>query len=101
MSVNPKGSSSAPLPLLKNAAGAPMVYFDNVPVCGAFCGHIEVELSARMLLPKADGSVTVDMACTGHLRCSPQAAAALRDSLNKALDLLTQQTEETSPLLKN
>lgn len=86
--------------MLKNAAAAPMVYFDGVPVYGVFSGNLELELSARMLMPKPDGSVVADMACTAHLRCSPKAAVMLVDALTKALDMLSKQAPE-SGLLAN
>jgi hypothetical protein len=92
MSVNPKQSTAAPQVLLKNAAAAPVIYFDAVPVFGSFAGHIEVEIAARILMPKPDGtSVVAEMLCVAHLRCSPQAAEALTDALDKALDMHTKQ----------
>lgn len=86
MSLKGKGVPSAP-PLLKNAALAPVVFFDNVPVYGALAGNVEVELSARMLMPKPDGGVGVDMTCAAHLRCSIPAAMLLRDALDKAIGM--------------
>ena len=88
-------------PLLRNSATAPMVYFDNAPVFGSFCGNIEIELAARMLMPKPDGSVTSDMGCTAHLRCSPHAATMLIDALQKALSMHKQSLEEPSPQLNS
>jgi len=89
MSTRPKdGMSAPPLPLLKNVGAAPLVYFDGVPVFGTYAGNIEVELSARMLMPKPDGSVITDMGCTAHLRCSPQAAQMLVGALQTALAML-------------
>lgn len=98
MAVN---KPSAPAPLLKNAATAPMVYFDGVPVYGCFAGNLELELSARMLMPKPDGTVIADMACTAHLRCSPGAAIALVDALTKALDMHSKQLEKPNDQLSN
>ena len=91
----PPSSAPAPLPLLKNAGAAPLVYFDTVPVFGNFAGNIEIELAARMLMPKPDGSVLADMACTAHLRCSPNAAQMLIEALTKTLDMLAKQQGET------
>lgn len=101
MSLKGKGSVPGPAPLLKNAAAAPVIFFDNVPVFGTYAGIVEVELGARLLMPKADGSVATDMSCTGHLRCSPQAAMMLVDALTKALDMLSKQEEQRSDLLPN
>lgn len=100
MSTKPKPPSGlAPAPLLKNAANAPFIYFDNVPVFGTYAGNLEVELAARQLLPKPDGSVVADKACTAHLRCSPQAAIQLVDALQKALDMFSKQQEQRTELL--
>lgn len=108
MAINGKSASSAPAPLLKNAAAAPIVYFDNVPVFGTFAGNLEIELATRLLMPKADGSVMADMTCAAHLRCSEQAAISLVEALSKALDMLAKQKklqseapEERSELLVN
>lgn len=88
-------------PLLKNAGSAPFVYVDNVPVFGTFAGNIELELAARVLMPKPDGTVAAEMSCTGHLRCSPNAAMMLIDALTKALDMLSKQQAEPSNLPSN
>lgn len=84
--------------LLKNAGTAPLVYFDNVPVYGTWGGNLEVELATRLLMPRSDGAVGVDMGCTAHLRCSPAAAMQLIDALTKALDMLSRQQSEKSEL---
>jgi len=102
MSTKPKppaAGTPGAAPLMKNAANAPLVYFDNVPVFGTYAGNLEVELAARQLVPKPDGSVGADMACTAHLRCSPQAAIMLIDALQKALDMYSKQQEQRSELL--
>ena len=93
MSIKVK-SPAGPAPLLKNAATAPVVYFDGVPVYGCFAGNIEIELANRLLMPKPDGTVGTDMGCAAHLRCSPTAAAQLVDALTKALDMLSKQQEQ-------
>lgn len=104
MSLKGKVSPSAS-PFLKNAGAAPIVYFDNAPVRGTYSGNIEVELAARMLMPKPDGSVVAEMSCTAHLRCSPLAARILIEALANALDILAKQPadedEQVSELLKN
>lgn len=88
MSLKGKPTAS-PAPLLKNAALAPVIYFDNVPVYGVLASNIEIELSARLLMPKPDGGVSADMTCVGHMRCSIAAARMLRDALDKALEMAT------------
>ena len=61
---------------------------------GALQNIIELELSARMMQPRPDGSVQADMVCTAHLRCSVAAAQALRDAIDKALELFTNQPQQ-------
>lgn len=100
MSIKGK-SSPGPAPILKNAAAAPFIYVDSVPVYGTFAGSIEIELAARTLMPKPEGNVVAEMSCTGHLRCSPHAAMILIDALTKALDMLSKQQAQPSDLLSN
>jgi hypothetical protein len=91
MSIKGK-DTPVPAPMLKNAASAPVIYFDNVPAMGGFGGNVEIELAGRLLMPGRDGvSVTIDMGCVAHLRCSRDAAAMLRDSITKVLEMLDNQ----------
>lgn len=85
MSVDPKAKPIAPL--VKNAAAAPVVFFDNAPAYGAMNGIIEAELTTRALTPRTDGSVAVEQVSVGHLRCSIQAAASLREALDRAIEM--------------
>lgn len=82
---------AAPPPLLKNASSAPFVYFDNAPLYGIAGMGIEVELTAASIVPKADGAVSREAVCVAHLRCSPQTALGLIDSLQKALKMYQDQ----------
>lgn len=93
MSVKGK-AQAAPAPLLRNVGTAPVVYFDSVPVFGTFGGVIEMELSTRVMLPKADGGVIVESMCSAHLRCPPAAAGQLIESLQRALKMLEQQVAD-------
>lgn len=94
-----KGKATAvSTPAIKNALTAPLVYFDNVPVYGAGQGSVDVELTSRLLMAETDGSVSTHMVCTGHLRCSPQAAAILIDALQKALKMHEKQAAPSAPL---
>jgi hypothetical protein len=86
MSLNGKRAPASPS-MMKNATTAPVIYFDGIPVFGALQNIIELELSARMMQPRSDGSVQADMVCTAHLRCSHAAAQGLRDAIDKALEL--------------
>jgi hypothetical protein len=81
----------APAPLLKNASAAPFIYFDNAPLYGIAGLGIEIELTAASIVPKADGAVMREAVCVGHLRCAPQAALGLIDSLQKALRMYNDQ----------
>lgn len=96
MSVKVKSPSGA-VPLLKNAAAAPVVYFDSAPLFGTMAGVVEVELSTRILMPTSSGGIAGEALCVGHLRCSPQAALALADALTKAVDMLRGQTTDSEP----
>jgi hypothetical protein len=78
-------------PLLKSAAVAPFIYFDGAPAYGCANGIVEIELAARVLMPKNDGTAATDLVCVSHLRCSAAAASNLREALDKAIEMLTQQ----------
>src|SRR5258708_3558067 len=69
---------------------APLVYFDIVAAYGAMHGAVEVELATRILVPKTDGATEVKFLSSGRLRCSPTAAANLRNALDAALKMLEQ-----------
>lgn len=90
MSVKVRTTGAA-APLLKNASAAPFVYFDNAPLYGVAGMGIEVELTAATIVPKSDGTVTREAVCVAHLRCSPQTALGLIDSLQKALKMHSDQ----------
>lgn len=89
-------SPASSVPMMKNAATAPLIYFDSAPVRGSFKANIEIELAARYLMPKPDGSVTAEMVCVAHLRCSPQSAAHLIDSLQNAVEI-SKQSQDMLP----
>jgi hypothetical protein len=71
-------------------AAAPLVYFDIVGAYGTMNGAVEIELATRVLVPKPDGSTDVKFLSSGRLRCTPVAAANLRNSLDAALKMLEQ-----------
>lgn len=83
----PPASNKPPVSLFKNAASAPMVFFDSVPSYGTLGGVIEVEIAARVLVSRSDGTVGVEVISAGHLRCGIEAAASLRDTLDRALTM--------------
>ena len=85
---NPK---PPPAILYEDTGGlAPLVYFDIVAAFGVMNGGIEVELATRILVPKTDGATEVKFLSSGRLRCSPTAAANLRNALDAALKMLEQ-----------
>jgi hypothetical protein len=85
-----------------SAERAPLIYFDGVSCFGHHNGAIQIELAANLLMPVGAG-VRVDIIQTGHIRCSPAAAVALREALDKALAMYQQgqQQAETIPGMKN
>ncbi len=69
---------------------APMVYFDIVGAYGTMSGAVEIELAARILIPRANGSTEVKFISSGRLRCSAAAAVNLRQGLDAVLKMLEQ-----------
>ena len=79
------------LPHYRSTEIAPFIFFDNAPAYGVLGGVIEVELTARTLLPNFSGAgVGTEIVPSARLRCSANAAAQLIDTLTKALDMLKQ-----------
>lgn len=76
---------------------APFIYFDAAPTYGHLGGAIQIELAARIITLVEDDKVTFPFVVTAHLRCSPIAAAMLKDSIEKALALLQQPQESEAP----
>jgi hypothetical protein len=50
-------------------------------------GAIEIELVARSLIPSLDHAVNSELVTTARLRCSPRAAASLREAIDQALQM--------------
>ncbi len=73
-------------------ADAPFVYFEGATCFGACAGTIQIELGAKIFNATADGSVATDVVTVAHLRCSPAAAASLRDAIDQALALAMAET---------
>ena len=76
-------------PPYRNVDNAPFVYFDVVPSFGVMNGTVQIELAARTLSP-AGRDVEVELVACGRLRCSPAAAQALRDAIDKTLKMLAE-----------
>lgn len=93
------------LPLMKNTATAPMIYFDGAPTLGLSNSVVEIDLSARVMNLYQGDRVTTDTLCVAHLKCSIEAAVQLRTAINKALamakyeeaDVLPEDDDEPSP----
>jgi len=76
------------------SASAPIIFFDGVSCHGAMHGIIEIELAARIMAPTQDGLVETRFIPAGRLRCSPVAAAALTDSIEKATKMVEQPQQQ-------
>ncbi|WP_315792260.1 MULTISPECIES: hypothetical protein [unclassified Bradyrhizobium] len=81
---------------------APFIYFDGATCFGQNGGAIQIELAANVLMPDDEG-VKILITQTAHLRCSPGAAANLRDALDKAIAMVQQGQDQpiSVPLVKN
>ena len=89
--ADPENTKPPPDFIYEDAGGlAPVVYFDIIGAYGTMHGAIEVELATRILVPRADGSTEIKFLSSGRLRCSANAAANLRNSLDAALKMLEQ-----------
>ncbi len=78
------------------SGSAPFIYFDGVSCHGTLHGVIEIELAAHIMAPLMDGTVQTKLVPAGRLRCSPAAAAALRDSIDIATKM-AEQPQQQSP----
>lgn len=87
-----------------SAERAPFIYFDGVSCFGHHNGTIQIELATNLLMPVGAG-VRIDVIQAGHIRCSPAAATALREALDKALTMFQQGQgqiqAEPIPAIKN
>jgi hypothetical protein len=90
---NPAGESQVSPGFRENLA-APIVYFDASSAHGVLQGAVQIELVSRILVPLTNGGVKIEFSVTGRLRCSPNAARILRDSLDKALGMLSMPQQE-------
>ena len=75
---------------LGSSERAPFIYCDGVALYGINGGIIQLELAANTIMAEGAGTRT-DVLITAHLRCSPGAAIMIRDSIDKALALPSQQ----------
>jgi len=82
-------------PTALGAEYAPFIYFDGVSAFGVNFGAIQLELAANIVVPDPTGptGTRTDVTMTAHLRCSPNAAADLKLSIEKALEMLARSQE--------
>jgi hypothetical protein len=93
VSTSPPESAQSSIQIVGNEQ-APFIYCDGVSAYGTQNGTIQIELAARTMLPAADSrNVTNEFVATAHLRCSPAAAAAMKDAIEKALKMFAQTTQ--------
>ena len=92
MSTDPTELPAVPAPpTIAGNERAPFIYCDGVSAYGSQHGAIQIELAARTMLPLPDGvTVKNEFIVTPHLRCSPAAALALKDAIEKALAQLAE-----------
>jgi hypothetical protein len=83
-------------PPYEDSHTAPFIYFDITAAHGTMNGAIQIELASRILIPDPGGPVEVRFRTTGHLRCSPVAAAQLRDSLDAAIKMMGQPQQQSA-----
>ena len=74
-------------PQYADSSDAPTMYFDGVACHGVMHGVIQIEIAGRVMIPRQDGGVDIKFVPTGRLRCSAEAARALRQSLDIALSM--------------
>jgi uncharacterized membrane protein len=74
---------------VKDAAHAPVIYFEGVPTLGFNNGIMNLMLAVGLVLPTSDGNTLTEPVAVAHLRCNVVAAIALKDALDKVLLLAT------------
>lgn len=90
-----------PLPVIirgrRNNDDAPFIFFDKVTVVGAMTGSvIQIELGATALSGHADETTSAEVVTVARLRCSAEAATALRNATHHALKLLEEPHSQPS-----
>ena len=77
-----------PTPAVSGSDAAPIVYCDGIVAAGMLGGIVQLELAANCLIPlelENNRPPRNRVLVTGHIRCSAQAALAIRDSIDKLL----------------
>jgi hypothetical protein len=88
-------NAPAVTPSYEDSHSATFVYFDIVAAHGTMNGAVQIELASRTLVPNPRGHVEIRFRTTGHVRCTPIAAAQLRDSLDAAIKMLEQPQQQS------
>jgi hypothetical protein len=70
---------------VKDAARAPVIYFEAVPTFGFNNGVVNLMLAVGLIMPTKDGGILTEPVAVAHLRCNIAAAMQLRDTIDKAL----------------
>lgn len=84
--IDPAGN----VPTFENNVDVPTIYFDIAPAYGVMSGIVQIELGARILVPRQDETVDVRFVSCGRLRCSAAAAVHLRNAIDASLKMLEQ-----------
>jgi hypothetical protein len=74
-------------PQYADSSDAPTIFFDCIARYGVMDGVIQIEIAGSVMVPRQDGGVDIKFVPTGRLRCSAEAARALRQSLDIALSM--------------
>jgi hypothetical protein len=69
-----------------SSAAAPFIYSDGVATFGVQGGVLQIELAANTIVPDGAGTKS-EFLVVAHLRCAPEAARAIRDAIDRALEM--------------
>jgi hypothetical protein len=86
--------------IYENVDTAPIVYFDIAPAHGVIGGAVQIELAVRILNAVSDGKVETKFITSGRLRCSPVAALNLRNAIDAALVMMSEQPQAPAATAK-
>jgi hypothetical protein len=62
------------------------IYCDGVATFGVQGGVLQIELAANTIVPDGAGTKS-EFLVVAHLRCAPEAAKAIRDAIDRALEI--------------
>jgi hypothetical protein len=69
-----------------SSRAAQFIYCDGVSTFGIKGGVVQLELAANTSVPEGEGTRN-ELLIVGHLRCSVEAAKAIRDAIDRALEM--------------